>query len=84
MPGIRIEVYIADTILYSTEITMSHFMAAEETISTIEYEKILNYLNTKSIGYFIKLDKKIEDLKKHNTELDKKKLKLEEELKKII
>lgn len=49
-----------------------------------DYKIILNYLNKKSIGYFIKLDKKIEDLKKHNTELDKKKLNLEEELKKII
>lgn len=48
------------------------------------YKVILNYLNKKSIGYFIKLDKKIEDLKKHNKELDKKKLNLEEELKKII
>lgn len=49
-----------------------------------DYKIILNYLNKKSIGYFIKLDKKIEELKKHNTELDKKKLNLEEELKKII
>lgn len=49
-----------------------------------DYKIILNYLNKKSIGYFIKLDKKIEDLKKHNAELDKKKLNLEEELKKII
>lgn len=49
-----------------------------------DYKIILNYLNKKSIGYFIKLDKKIEDLKKNNTELDKKKLNLEEELKKII
>lgn len=48
------------------------------------YKVILNYLNKKSIGYFIKLDKKIEELKKHNKELDKKKLNLEEELKKII
>ena len=49
-----------------------------------DYKIILNYLNKKSIGYFIKLDKKIEDLKKNNAELDKKKLNLEEELKKII
>lgn len=49
-----------------------------------DYKIILNYLNKKSIGYFIKLDKKIEELKKHNTELDKKKLNLEEKLKKII
>lgn len=49
-----------------------------------DYKIILNYLNKKSIGYFIKLDKKIEDLKKHNKELDDKKLNLEEELKKII
>lgn len=49
-----------------------------------DYKTILNYLNKKSIGYFIKLDKKIEDLKKHNKELDDKKLNLEEELKKII
>ena len=49
-----------------------------------DHKIILNYLNKKSIGYFIKLDKKIEDLKKHNTELDKKKLNLEKELKKII
>ena len=49
-----------------------------------DYKVILNYLNKKSIGYFIKLDKKIEDLKKHNKELDDKKLNLEEELKKII
>lgn len=49
-----------------------------------DYKIILNYLNKKSIGYFIKLDKKIEDLKKNNAELDKKRLNLEEELKKII
>lgn len=49
-----------------------------------DYKTILNYLNKKSIGYFIKLDKRIEDLKKHNKELDNKKLNLEEELKKII
>lgn len=49
-----------------------------------DYKIILNYLNKKSIGYFIKLDKKIEDLKKHNKGLDEKKLNLEEELKKII
>lgn len=49
-----------------------------------DYKTILNYLNKKSIGYFIKLDKKLEDLKKHNKELDDKKLNLEEELKKII
>lgn len=49
-----------------------------------DYKVILSYLNKKSIGYFIKLDKKIEDLKKHNKELDNKKLNLEEELKKII
>lgn len=49
-----------------------------------DYKVILNYLNKKSIGYFIKLDKRIEDIKKHNKELDKKKLNLEEELKKII
>ena len=49
-----------------------------------DYKITLNYLNKKSIGYFIKLDKKIEDLKKNNAELDKKKLNLEEELKKII
>lgn len=49
-----------------------------------DYKVILNYLNKKNIGYFIKLDKKLEDLKKHNKELDDKKLNLEEELKKII
>jgi hypothetical protein len=49
-----------------------------------DYKTILNYLNKKSIGYFTKLDKKIEDLKKHNKELEDKKLNLEEELKKII
>lgn len=49
-----------------------------------DYKAILNYLNKKNIGYFIKLDKKLEDLKKHNKELDDKKLNLEEELKKII
>lgn len=49
-----------------------------------DYKTILNYLNKKSIGYFIKLDKRIEDLKKHNKELDNKKLNLKEELKKII
>ena len=48
------------------------------------YKIILRYINSKPISYFIKLDKKIEDLKKHNKELDKKKLNLEEELKKII
>lgn len=48
------------------------------------YKAILRYINSKPISYFIKLDKKIEDLEKHNTELDKKKLNLEEELKKII
>ena len=48
------------------------------------YKTILRYINSKPISYFIKLDKKIEDLEKHNTELDKKKLNLEEELKKII
>lgn len=48
------------------------------------YKIILRYINSKPISYFIKLDKKIEDLKKNNTELDKKKLNLEEELKKII
>lgn len=48
------------------------------------YKTILRYINSKPISYFIKLDKKLEDLKKHNTELDKKKLNLEEELKKII
>lgn len=48
------------------------------------YKAILRYINSKPISYFIKLDKKIEDLKKHNKELDDKKLNLEEELKKII
>ena len=48
------------------------------------YKSILRYINSKPISYFIKLDKKIEDLKKHNKELDDKKLSLEEELKKII
>lgn len=48
------------------------------------YKTILNYINSKPISYFIKLDKKLEDLKKHNKELDDKKLNLEEELKKII
>lgn len=48
------------------------------------YKAILRYINSKPISYFIKLDKKIEDLEKHNIELDKKKLNLEEELKKII
>lgn len=48
------------------------------------YKTILRYINSKPIGYFIKLDKKIEELKKHNKELDDKKLNLEEELKKII
>lgn len=48
------------------------------------YKIILRYINSKPISYFIKLDKKIEELKKHNKELDKKKLNLEEELKKII
>lgn len=48
------------------------------------YKTILRYINSKPIGYFIKLDKKIKDLNNHNIELDKKKLNLEEELKKII
>lgn len=48
------------------------------------YKTILRYINSKPISYFIKLDKKLEDLKKHNKELDDKKLNLEEELKKII
>lgn len=48
------------------------------------YKAILRYINSKPISYFIKLDKKLEDLKKHNKELDDKKLNLEEELKKII
>lgn len=48
------------------------------------YKIILRYINSKPISYFIKLDKKIEESKKHNKELDKKKLNLEEELKKII
>lgn len=48
------------------------------------YKTLLRYINSKPISYFIKLDKKLEDLKKHNKELDNKKLNLEEELKKII
>lgn len=48
------------------------------------YKEILRYINSKPIRYFIKIDKKIEDLEKHNKELNKKKLNLEEELKKII
>ena len=40
--------------------------------------------NAKTLEYGIKLGKKLEDLKKHNKELDDKKLNLEEELKKII
>lgn len=48
------------------------------------YKEILKYINSKPISYFIKIDKKIKDLEKHNIELDKKKLNLEEELKKII
>lgn len=39
------------------------------------YKTILRYINSKPISYFIKLDKKIEDLEKHNTELDKKEIK---------
>lgn len=50
----------------------------------INGKAILRYINSKPISYFIKLDKKIEDLKKHNKELEDKKLNLEEELKKII
>ena len=41
------------------------------------YKIILRYINSKPISYFIKLDKKIEELKKHNKELDKKKLNLQ-------
>ena len=37
------------------------------------YKTILRYINSKPISYFIKLDKKLEDLKKHNKELDDKK-----------
>lgn len=48
------------------------------------YVRILNYLNSKSINYFIKIDKKIEELKKKNAELEKQHINIENELKKIL
>lgn len=79
-PGIEIDISLGDNIIFRKELSYHNL---KKDISTAEYKTILNYLNKKSISYFIKLDKKLEDLKKHNKELDDKKLNLEE-LKKII
>lgn len=73
-PGIKIDISIGDNIIFKKELSYYDF---KKDISITEYKTILNYLNKKSISYFIKLDKKLEEIKK-------KKLNLEEELKKII
>lgn len=84
LPGINIEIHIGNIKLFDKVLSLYDLNCIDKNISIAEYKTILEYLNKKSIGYFIKLDKKIEDLKKHNKELDDKKLNLEEELKKII
>lgn len=73
-PGIEIDISLGDNIIFRKELS---YHDLKEDISTVEYKIILNYLNKKSISYFIKLDKKIEEIKK-------KQLNLEEELKKFI
>lgn len=84
LPEINIEIHIGNIKLFDKVLSLYDLNCIDKNISIAEYKTILEYLNKKSIGYFIKLDKKIEDLKKHNKELDDKKLNLEEELKKII
>ena len=59
------------------EIFKKQYNSWEYENEIFDYKVILNYLNKKSISYFIKLDKKLEEIKK-------KKLNLEEELKKMI
>lgn len=75
---IRVKIKLSDIEIKKFNYTSYHLTRKDI------YKAILRYINSKPISYFIKLDKKIKDLNNHNIELDKKKLNLEEELKKII
>lgn len=75
-PGTSIKIKIADITLFNKEIP-NVYLHNFNNIGTEQYKEALMFLDSKSISYFIKLDKKLEEIKK-------KKLNLEEELKKMI
>lgn len=77
LPGINIEIDIGNIKIFDKDLSLYDLNYTDKNISIAEYKTILEYLNKKSIGYFIKIDKKIKEIKK-------KKLNLEEELKKMI